>query len=61
MERIDIEIDTKGNVKIGVEGVAGSDCAKLTEAIEEALGDVESKRRTAEYNKPPQFVRKVGA
>lgn len=49
MERIVIDIDEKGNVRIEGEGFAGTDCTKLTKAIEEALGEVTERKLKPEY------------
>ena len=49
-ETINVTIEPDGAVKIGVRGVAGAGCAKLTRKLEAALGgDVTSRKRTSEF------------
>jgi hypothetical protein len=47
---VTITIDENGNPTVGVEGVAGPDCAKLTKSIENALGEVKSDTKTKEFS-----------
>jgi hypothetical protein len=47
--RIKVKISKKGEVKISVEGVEGSSCTDLTEALEKKLGVVEEDVLTDEY------------
>ncbi len=49
MANINIEILPNGKVNLSVDGVKGSGCEDLTKFIEEALGEVQSRERTAEY------------
>ncbi len=60
MQEIIIEVGPSGDVTVGVKGVAGPDCQKLTEAIEDAVGDVMKRTKTAEYVKPRTTLRTVG-
>lgn len=62
MQIIDIEIDERGDVTVGVTGVKGTECEALTKAIEEALGDTVERKRTAEFaQRSATNVRKAGA
>ena len=49
METIVVEISEKGEVKVEAQGVRGQGCAKLTEAIERALGATTADRKKSEY------------
>lgn len=49
MQEILIEIDTVGNVKVEGKGFSGAECTKVTEAIEDALGEVESRKLKPEF------------
>ena len=51
MEQIIVTIDPEAAVKVEVKGVAGSDCAKLTEDLEKALGETTEDTKTHEYHK----------
>lgn len=60
MEEIYIDISPDGNsVTVEGKGIKGPDCESLTKDIEQALGAVEKKRRTAEYNQRPATRRKA--
>lgn len=50
-ERVIVEIDKAGQVRIAVEGVDGPSCEQLTAALESHLGRVRegSRRRTDEW------------
>jgi hypothetical protein len=61
VEEIIIDIDPEGNVRIEGKGIKGPDCLKLTAAIEEAIGTVTSRQKTAEFFQTPPIKRKVGA
>ncbi len=60
-EEIIIEIGPTGDVTVEGKGIAGTDCVKLTEALEEALGDVTQKKLKADYRMARAATRKVGA
>ena len=47
--KIHVKIKPDGNVDIWVEGVKGKKCLKLTEFLEEALGEIASKELTTDY------------
>ena len=49
MPDIIIDIGPDGEIKMEVKGAVGADCEKLTEALEEALGVVTSKKKLPEY------------
>jgi hypothetical protein len=46
---IDIDIRPDGSIGFGVKGVKGRKCQELTKELEEALGDVISTEKTAEF------------
>lgn len=50
-EEIEIFIDNDGEVKLHVTGVAGPDCMKLTEELENVLGVVVGREKTSDYYK----------
>ena len=50
-ETVIVNVDIDGNVKVGVEGVAGPHCKKVSEAIEKALGSVTKSELTSEFRK----------
>lgn len=49
MQQVIVEIDADGNVKVGAQGVSGPGCQALTRAIEQALGQASSDKKTAEF------------
>lgn len=53
-ERVIVEIDEAGEVRIRVEGVAGPSCEDLTADLERHLGQVRpgSRRKTDEWHQP---------
>ena len=61
MEEILIEIGANGEVTVEGNGIVGPDCVKLTEALEDALGDVTKRTKKAEYSQARQALRKAGA
>ena len=48
-QEIEFVIRPDGTVEERVLGVSGPDCVKVTETIEQALGEVTKRERTAEY------------
>lgn len=52
-EEIEITIGEDGGVVLHVNGVPGSDCMKITEDLEEALGVVIHREKTNEYYQTP--------
>ena len=58
-EQVTITVDQTGNVSVGVEGVAGPHCKKVSEAIEKALGNVTKSERTADYRKAATQAKKA--
>ena len=61
MEEIEIIVDKNGDVKVEGKGIVGPDCESLTKEIEQALGDVSSRQKKAEYHRVPAVKRKAGA
>lgn len=51
-QEIEFIIRPDGTVQEHVRGVSGSECEKVTEDIERALGDVIKRERTGEYYNP---------
>ncbi len=49
MHEIDIQITPTGEVKLQVRGAAGEACLALTRKLEEELGIVVEREKTAEY------------
>ena len=56
MQEIKLKIMPDGEVEIEVRGVMGTECLKLTEFIENRLGLVVKREKTAEYYKQPIVV-----
>ncbi|MBN2735383.1 MAG: DUF2997 domain-containing protein [Spirochaetales bacterium] len=52
-EEIEITIGKNGEVNLHVTGIAGPDCMKLTEELEEALGIIQEKTKTNEFYQTP--------
>ena len=48
---LNITISESGEIEIKVEGVDGPKCLKLTEILEEELGEVISREKTSEFYK----------
>lgn len=46
---IEVTIEPTGKFSIEVHGFRGTSCHSATKAFEEALGDVQSRKRTAEF------------
>lgn len=51
---IEVIVSPKGQTKITSRGYAGASCKDATRALEQALGVVESDRRTPEMYQPAQ-------
>ena len=49
MPEIEIVVSLDGTVTVEVKGVKGSGCTELTRALEEALGEVESRSCKVEF------------
>lgn len=58
--QIEIDIDEKGNVTVGVKGVPGKACKDITANIEAAFGKVAKTEETREMNSPAVNKRTVG-
>lgn len=62
---IDIKIDKTGRVTVTVSGISGEPCLKLSDAITQIIGKLESRELTPEYRaeqwqsttRPEQHVR----
>lgn len=50
METVIVEISETGVVKVEAQGVRGQGCAKLTEAIEKAIGSTTCDVKKPEYH-----------
>lgn len=51
VKTIQVEIDGDGNATIKVDGVAGKACEDMTRDLENALGSVAKRDRTADYHR----------
>ena len=58
-ETVIVNVDQDGNVKVGVEGVSGPHCKKVSEAIEKALGNVTKSEVTADFKKTAAVGKKA--
>lgn len=47
--QIEVVVGPKGETEVSVKGHAGPGCIKLTEGLEGALGGVEAKKKTREF------------
>jgi len=56
MKKMRIRIGNDGRTQIRVEGGEGADCLEFTKAMERALGAVEQRELTADYDKEPAQV-----
>lgn len=61
MKEVIVEIDENGNPTVEAKGFSGPDCKLFTDAIEKALGKVESVELKPEYRQSRAIGRKVGA
>lgn len=50
MKKVEIIIDTEGNISMDAQGFHGPECAKLMAEIQEAVGNTTMTRRKPEYN-----------
>jgi hypothetical protein len=57
MKKMRIRIGNDGRTQIRVEGGEGADCLAFTQAMERALGAVEHRELTADYDQEPEQVR----
>jgi len=53
-ERIEVNIDAAGGITVQAQGVNGSGCTALTQALERELGSVTQDEKTAEYHRAAQ-------
>lgn len=56
MKKMRIRIGNDGRTQIRVEGGAGAGCLDFTKAMERALGTVEHRELTPDYDKEPEQV-----
>ncbi len=56
MEEIEILIDPDGNTHIHVKGSRGNRCLKVTDKLEEALGEVTERVFCPEYYEEPEKI-----
>ena len=49
MRAIEIIVEPSGNLKIEALNFQGADCEKATKFLEEALGEIHTRRRKPEY------------
>jgi hypothetical protein len=53
IKKMRIRIKQDGSTEIRVEGGQGDDCLTFTRAVEQALGAVEQRQLTADYDQEP--------
>lgn len=56
MKKMRIRITRDGRTEIRVEGAAGSECLAFTQSLEQALGAVQTRELTADYDREPVAV-----
>ena len=56
MKKMRIRIGNDGRTQIRVEGGEGASCLDFTKAMERALGTVEQRELTPDYDKEPEQV-----
>lgn len=56
MKKMRIRIARDGRTEIRVEGAEGSECLAFTKAMENALGAVQTRELTGDYEKEPVRV-----
>jgi len=56
MKKMRIRIGNDGRTQIRVEGGEGADCLAFTQAMERALGAVEHRELTPDYDQEPEQV-----
>ena len=61
-QRIEIEIEPTGQVRLDAVNYAGPDCEQVTAFLEAALGEVTAKQRKPEYYRAnlARLVQRVG-
>jgi hypothetical protein len=57
MKKMRIRITRDGRTEIRVEGGEGADCLAFTKSMEQALGAVQTRELTADYEQEPVPVR----
>jgi len=55
IKKMRIRIGRDGRTEIRVEGGQGDDCLAFTRAVEQALGTVEQRELTADYDQEPVY------
>lgn len=56
MKKMRIRIGNDGRTEIRVEGGEGADCLAFTSAVERALGAVQTRELTPDYDREPERV-----
>lgn len=57
-QTIDIIVDRNGNVQIETSGFSGAECEAMTKALEDALGDVETREHKPEFTRTQVHAKK---
>jgi len=61
MQKIIVDIDHAGEVKIKVEGCSGPGCQRLTQAIEASLGKTTADVKTGEFYQQQKQTAQAGS
>ena len=56
MKKMRVRIGCDGKVTVKVEGAAGPECVEFTSLFEKAIGDVEKREYTEDYNKEDEIT-----
>jgi len=59
MKKIEVTVDTDGNVEVATFGFSGAECQKATADLERQLGKVMDDAVTPEYHKRPAITIKA--
>lgn len=57
MKKMRIKINRDGKVTVKVEGAVGDECIAFTRLFEKAIGDVEKRVYTEDYDKEKEQIR----
>jgi hypothetical protein len=58
--QIIVRVDTAGKVEVEVNGVTGSSCEALTQALEESLGTAKDREQKGEFHANEQAGQNLG-